>query len=160
VLDKQGLERWREALEAVGVRAYEVHAEILLLPRASGEWSLAWDGAEGFVRTGDFEGAATDGGDRASPPLALPMLLEEAGLRGARPDAIAVHAAGVQEDFKLWEASLGVPFRLLGPWDWRTAPEQAGVSLAQARRRWRLPPGALASLRPAAAIAGAALALH
>ena len=64
MLDKQGLARWRDALEALGVRTYEVHAEILLLPRASGEWSLAWDGAEGFVRTGEFEGAATDSGDR------------------------------------------------------------------------------------------------
>jgi general secretion pathway protein L len=53
-----------------------------------------------------------------------------------------------------------VPFRLLGKWDWRTAPEQAGISLAQERRRWRIAPEALASLRPAAWIAGAALAIH
>ena len=51
VVDRQGLQRWRDALEAVGLRAYEVHAEILLLPQSSGEWSLAWDGGEGFVRT-------------------------------------------------------------------------------------------------------------
>jgi general secretion pathway protein L len=40
------------------------------------------------------------------------------------------------------------------------APEQAGISLAQERRRWRMTPAALASLRPAAWIAGAALAIH
>ena len=158
VLDKQGLERWRDALKAVGVRAYEVHSEILLLPRSSGEWSLAWDGAEGFVRTGEFEGAATDSGDRATPPLSLRMMLDQ----GERPEAIAVYvtAPDATPDLGAWQRELGVPLRLVGPWDWRTAPAQTGTGLAQARGRWRLAPGALASLRPAAWIAGAALAIH
>jgi general secretion pathway protein L len=162
VLDKRGLDRWREALEAAGVRSFEVRAETLLLPLSSGEWSLAWNGAEGFVRSGEFEGAATDGGDRAMPPLALRMLLEEATLRGARPEAIAVHvvAPGVAPDLAAWQSELGVPLREAGAWDWRTAPEQAGASLAPARRRWRLDFAVLASLRPAAWIAGAALAIH
>jgi len=162
VMDKRGLERWREALEAAGVRSHEVRAETLLLPLAGGEWSLAWDGAEGFVRSGEFEGAATDGGDRASPPLALRMLLEEAAARGARPEAIAVYAIapGAAPDLAAWQAELGIPLREAGAWDWRTAPDQAGVSLAPARRRWRMGFAALASLRPAAWIAGAALALH
>lgn len=162
VLDKQGLKRWRDALEAVGLRAYEVHSEILLLPRSNGQWSLAWDGSEGFVRSGEFEGAATDGGDHASPPLALRMMLEEAELRGARPDAIEVYvtAPGTPPDLKLWEAELGVPLRLRGPWDWRMAPAQAGTGLAQERRRWRISPAVLSRLRPAAWIAGAALAIH
>jgi general secretion pathway protein L len=162
VLDKRGLQRWREALEAAGVRSHEVRAETLLLPLSSGEWSLAWDGAEGFVRTGEFEGAATDGGDRASPPLSLRMLLEEAASRGARPAAIAVYAIapGTAPDLAAWQKELGIPLREAGAWDWRAAPEQAGTSLAQARRRWRMAPAALASLRPAAWIAGAALAIH
>lgn len=162
VVDKRGLERWRDALEAVGLRAYEVHSEILLLPRVGLEWSLAWDGAEGFVRAGEFEGAATDGGDRTSPPLALRMMLEEAQARGARPEAIAIYvlSPGAEPDAAAWERALGIPLRLQGAWDWRTAPEDAGISLAQERRRWRLAPGMLASLRPAALIAGAALAFH
>jgi general secretion pathway protein L len=162
VLDKVGLQRWRDALQAVGLRGFEVHTEILLLPRASGEWSLAWDGGEGFVRTGDLEGAATDGGDAGAPPLALGMMLEEARLRGAAPNAIAVYviAPGAPPDAKRWEAALGVPLRLSGAWDWRTAPAEAGVSLAQERRRWRIDPAALSRLKPAAWIAGAALALH
>jgi general secretion pathway protein L len=162
VIDKQGLRRWRDALEAVGLRGYELHAETLLLPWANGEWSLAWNGGEGFVRTGEFEGAATDGGDSASPPLSLRMMLEEAQLRGARPDAIAVYVAapGTSQDFKPWESALGVPMRVLGAWDWRMAPARAGISLGQERRRWRVAPAALARLRPAAWIAGAALAIH
>ena len=162
VLDKQGLQRWHDALEAAGLRAWEVHSEILLLPRSNREWSLAWDGGEGFARSGDFEGAATDGGDLAAPPLSLRMMLEEAASRGARPDAIAVYvtAPGAPPDLKLWESALGVPLRLEGPWDWRTAPAQSGIGLAQARRRWRIAPAALARLRPAAWVAGAALAIH
>jgi len=162
VLDKQGLQRWRDALEAVGLRAYEVHSEILLLPRSSRHWSLAWDGGEGFVRTGEFEGAATDSGDQASPPLSLRMMLEEAELRGARPGAIEVYvtAPGAPPDLKQWESALGVPLRLLGPWDWRMAPAQAGTGLMQERRRWRISPEVLSRLRPAAWIAGAALAIH
>jgi general secretion pathway protein L len=163
VLDKQGLKRWRDALEAAaGLRAYEVHSEILLLPCSSGEWSLAWDGGEGFVRTGEFAGAATDGGDSASPPLSLRMMLEEAQLRGARPNAIAVYvtAPGAAPDLAAWQRDLGIPLHVSGAWDWRTAPEQAGISLVQERRRWRMAPAALASLRPAAWIAGAALAIH
>lgn len=162
VLDKAGLRRWREALQAAGLRGFEVHAETLLLPRAEGEWSLAWDGAEGFVRSGEFEGAGTDGGDAAAPPLALRMLLEEARARGAAPGAIALYciAPGAAPDTLRWEAELGVPLRLAGTWDWRTAPGEAGAGLAQERRRWRIDPAALARLRPAAWIAGAALALH
>ena len=162
VVDREALDRWRDALEAVGLRAYEVHAETLLLPRANDEWSLAWDGAEGFVRSGEFEGAATDGGDAATPPLSLRMMLDEAGLRGARPGAIAVYliAPGTPPDTKSWEAALGVPLRMAGAWDWRLAPEQAAVGFAQQRRALRIAPAALASLRPAAWIAGAALVLH
>jgi general secretion pathway protein L len=162
VLDRAGLQHWRDALHAIGLRAFEVHAEILLLPRAAGEWSLAWDGAEGFVRTGDFEGAATDGGDAAAPPLALRMMLEEARARGVPPGAIALHliAPGAAPDTARWESELGVPLRSAGAWDWRTAPGEAGAGLAQERRAWRIDPAMLARLRPAAWIAGAALALH
>jgi general secretion pathway protein L len=162
VVDKQGLKLWREALEAVGLRAYEVQSEILLLPRSGGAWSLAWDGREGFVRTGEFEGAATDTGDEASPPHSLRLMLEEAQRRGARPDSIAVHLAapGAAPDLAAWQRALGIPLRVQGAWDWRMAPEQAGIGLAQERRRWRMRPVALAALRPAAWIAGAALAIH
>ena len=157
VLDRGALARWREALEAAGVRAFEVHAETLLLPRAQGEWSLAWSGAEGFVRSGELEGAATDGGDPAMPPLSLRMLLEQ-----GRPDAIAVYtvAPGPAPDLPAWQEELGVPLRSAGAWDWRTAPAQAGTGLAQERRRWRISAAGLAKLRPAAWIAAAALALH
>jgi general secretion pathway protein L len=154
VVDRQALQRWREALEAAGLRVREVQSELLLLPRASGEWSLAWDGAEGFVRAGEFEGGATDRGNSAMPPLALRMLLDE----GERPSAIAIY--GVAPDLVAWQRELAIPLRAAGAWDWRSAAQDAGVSLAQERRAWRMPPAVLASLRPAAWIAAAALAIH
>jgi general secretion pathway protein L len=162
VVDRQGLRRWREALEAVGQRTFEVHSEILLLPLPAGEWSVGWDGHNGFVRTGDFEGAATDSGDAASPPLSLRMMLEEAQLRGIGPAAIGIHviAPGALPDLAAWQRALGVPLHSSGPWDWRTAPAPVVIGIPQEQRRWRMTVPALGRLRPAAWIAATALLVH
>ena len=167
VVDKEGLKRWLDALDAAGIRAPEVHCETLLLPWVAGEWSLAWDGREGIVRTGEFEGAATDCGDRAAPPLSLRLMLDEAQTRSERPESIALHimVPDTEPDLEAWQRDLGVPLRIAETWNWRTASPDAGVSLAQQRRwqqwrRWRMAPGVLARLRPAVWIAGAALAIQ
>jgi general secretion pathway protein L len=162
VVDRPGLSAWREALAAAGIQGYEVHCETLMLPLAPGEWSLAWNGHEGFVRSGEFEGTTSDSGDASSPPLSLRMMLEEAKTRGEAPASIAVYSTAPEAlpDIAAWQRALGVALRHAGTWDWRAAPPEAGVSLAQERPRWRLLPGTLAKLRPAAWIAGAALAIH
>lgn len=162
VVDKRGLARWRDALGAVGIRGYEIHCETLLLPWKTDEWSLAWHGREGFVRTGEFEGAETDCGDRAVPPLALRLLLDEAEANSVAPNSIALHATGPDAvpDVAVWTRELGIPVRLAGSWDWRTAPPGAGVALAQERQRWGAFAGMAARLRPAAWMLGAALAIH
>jgi 2-polyprenyl-6-methoxyphenol hydroxylase-like FAD-dependent oxidoreductase len=80
-----------EKVEAAGITEYEVHCETLMLPRTAGEWSLAWDGAEGFVRTGEIEGAALECGDRETPPLSLRLMLDEAKARIEAPNAIALY---------------------------------------------------------------------
>ena len=166
--DRRGLDAWRPALAAAGIDEYEVHCETLMLPLAAGEWSLAWDGREGFVRTGMFEGAATDCGDSETPPLSLRLLLDEAKARIEAPRCIALHLyAGAADanahaapDLEAWQRQLGVALRRAQPWDWRRAPADAGVSLAQERARWRLLPANLQRLRPAAWLAGIALAVH
>ena len=164
VVDKPGLTRWRDALDAAGVRGYEIHCETLLLPWTAGEWSLAWNGREGFVRSGEFEGAATDCGDREAPPLSLRLMLEEAQAHSAGPASIALYAsaADAAPDIEAWTRALGIDLRRAGTWDWRTAPSGAGVGvgLAQQRQRWRAFTGAAARLRPAAWILGAALAIQ
>lgn len=162
VVDKGGLERWRHALGAVGIRVDEVHSETLLLPIRAGEWSVAWNGREGFVRSGEFEGAATDCGDPESPPLFLRLLLEEEKTRSAGPTSIALYITtpDAVPDITAWQRELGVDLRIAGTWDWRTASPDAGVSLTQQRQRWRVFSGAAKRLRPAAWILGAALTLH
>lgn len=164
VVDKQGLKHWHDALDASGVRGYEVHCETLLLPWKTGEWSLAWNGREGFVRTGEFEGTTTDCGDQSSPPLSLRMMLDEAKSRGEAPASIVVYATvpDLPPEIEAWQRALGVALRLAGHWDWRSAPPDAGVSLAQERPRWRLRllPGTLGQLRLAGWVVGIALAIH
>ncbi len=162
VIDKQGLNRWADALNAIGMEAYEVHCETLLLPWAPGEWSLAWDGREGFVKSGEYEGTATDCGDEKAPPLSLRLALEAAAARRVRPDSIAMYLIGpnAAPDLGAWQRELGIALRLAGQWDWGTAPPNAGNSLMQQRRSWRGPSQMLARLRPAAWIVGAALAIH
>ncbi|MEK7437133.1 MAG: type II secretion system protein GspL [Pseudomonadota bacterium] len=162
VADRQGLKTWGDALGAAGIHGYEVHCETLLLPWMAGEWSLAWDGREGFVRTSEIEGTATDCGEPASPPLSLRLMLDEAKTRGVAPAAIAVYATASDAPLEIeaWQRALGVALRLAEPWSWRTAAPQAGISLAQARTGWRFPSGTLTRLRPAAWIVGAALTVH
>jgi len=162
VADRSGLRQWHEALEAAGIRGYEVHCETLMLPWVPGEWTLAWDGREGFVRTGELEGTTTDCAGPETPPLSLRIMLDEAKSRGEAPASIAVYTTELESSIEIeaWQRALGVALRRVGPWDWRTAAPDAGVSLVQERARWRVAPGTLARLRPAAWIAGVALAIH
>jgi len=162
VVDKQGLERWQHAFGAVGIRIDEVHCETLMLPVHAGEWSVLWNGSDGLVRTGEFEGAATDCGDRESPPFSLRLMLEEAQTRSTGPTSIALYmtAADAAPDIEAWQRELGIELRTAGIWDWRTAPPDAGINLVQQRKRWRIFSGMAIRLRPAAWILGAALALH
>lgn len=162
VIAKAGLERWRNALAAVGVRGYEVHCETLFLPWTRSEWALAWNGREGFARTGQWEGAATDAGDRASPPLSLRLRLDTARARDASPTSIALYTtvAEAEPDVEAWTRELGVGVRIAGTWDWRAAPPHAGVVLAQERQRWAGLGGFAARLRPAAWILAGALIFH
>ncbi len=162
VVDKPALARWREALDAVGIRGYEVHCETLLLPWSAGQWSLAWNGREGFVRTGELEGTATDSGNRETPPLSLRLMLEAAQAPGTRPACVSVYSTvpGTAPDVEAWTRELGISVRDAGSWDWRTAPPGAGVSLAQQAQAWRSFAQVAARLRPAAWILAAALAIH
>ena len=162
VVDKPGLARWREALDTAGIQNYEVHCETLLLPWAAGQWSLAWNGREGFVRTGEFEGAATDCGSREIPPLSLRMMLDEAETHSAGPGSIALYTIepDAAPDVEAWTRALGIAVSLAGTWDWRRGAPDAGVSLAQERQRWRALSGVVARLRPAAWILGVALAIQ
>ena len=162
VVNRARLQSWRDALEAVGIHANAVYCETLMLPRQNGAWSLAWSGQEGFVRTGEFEGSATDCGDAQTPPLALQLLLEDARARDALPSAITLHAASdqVRPDLVAWQDSLGVKLQFASQPDWRTVLAIGGARLDQERQQWRPTTAALARWRPVAWILLAALVLH
>ena len=167
VVDRQGLETWRTALGGVGIHDYAVYCETLMLPRLAGGWSFAWNGREGFVRTGEFEGGATDCGDRESPPLSLHLMLEDANARDEAPTAIALYltASDAVPDVAAWQQSLGVTILPAKPWDWQTAPPEIGISLLVPENRpWHQPmlliQGTLSRLRPVLWIIGIALAIH
>jgi len=162
VVDRPALKRWRDALGAAGIHSDAVYCETLMLPLPAGGWSVAWDGREGFVRTGEFEGGATDCGDRESPPLSLRMMLEAAKARDVAPACIALFVATPEAapDLQAWEKILGVRMLPAQRWDWRETPSAHCISLVPEPRRWQWPPGSLARLRPVAWIAGMALAIH
>lgn len=162
VIDRQRLKVWCDTLEAAGIHDFEVQSETLLLPLPSGEWSVAWDGREGFIRCGVFEGSTTDRGNRETPPLALHMMVEAAQAQDLGPASIGVYATtpDAMPDPKAWSRKLGVSVHFAGTWSWRTVLPGAGVVLVRARQSWRGFSGTLVRLRPAAWILGAALAIH
>jgi len=78
------------------------------------------------------------------------------------PEGIDLHATGPEAlpDIEAWQRFLGVKIIPAERWDWRTAAPDAGISFAREQRRWHAFAGALPRLRPAAWVAGIALALH
>lgn len=162
VVNRQHLQAWRDALATAGIQVDAVYGATLLLPLRSGEWSLAWNGQEGFVRTGEFEGGATDCGNPQTPPLALHLLLDAARTRGASPTALAlfVTASSAQPDITAWQQSLGISIRLAQQQDWRKAPAPAGIQLDSPRWHWRPSSATLSRWRPVGWIFLAALVLH
>lgn len=161
VMDRATLIETVAAFERAGLSVDEAYCETLLLPRRAGEWSVYWDGHEGFVRTGDIEGAATDAGDARTPPMALHLMLKEAAAESAQPEALAVYAPtrDAAPDFAAWQSALGLPVRVAGEWNWRRATAARHARLALGRRSRRMDE-LVKRLRPAAGIAAAALLLH
>ena len=159
VLDRRGLQRWLDAIAGAGFDVAAIHCETLMLPLTPGTWSLAWNGAEGILRTGLWAGAATDLGDRVTPPLSLRMALDAAAVR---PATLVLHPsrAGAEPDVVAWGRSLGMPVEAAGVWDWRDARLEDGARLLRLPRSWRGLGALAARLKAAAWIVAAALALH
>ena len=160
VIGREYLRQWEEAMLQAGAGRVDVTCESLLLPRVEGSWSLAWDGREGFLRTGEFEGAATDSGSAASPPLALELALRS-GEYG-KPAAIRVFpaTAAAAPDAAAWTNLLGLPVQTGETWDWRGAASDVAPVLFRFGSRWQAMAGVAARLRGAAWIAALALTCH
>lgn len=115
-LNKNWLARFLAASTAAKVRVRHVVPEFCLLPTRAGEWSVAWDGAQGFLATTHSLGGALDSSDEAHAPVSLQLRLQQ----GA-PAALRLFALGSEVQAPNW--GLGVPVIYEKQTiDWRKAP--------------------------------------
>jgi general secretion pathway protein L len=101
-LNKSWLSRFLAASTAAKIRVRRVVPEFCLLPTRAGEWSLAWDGMQGFLATAHSMGGALDSGDDARAPVALQLHLQNDA-----PAALRLFALGSEVQAPNW--GLGVP---------------------------------------------------
>ncbi|HEY5993675.1 MAG TPA: type II secretion system protein GspL [Gallionellaceae bacterium] len=125
VADKAWLRRVADACRTAGLPLRRALPEVLMPERAKSGWTLVWDGATGFVRTGASSGMALDTGDAAHAPVALRLMLNQAATR--RPEQIRVRMLpGAETALPHWE-DFAVTLEAGEPWDWRRAPIAADV---------------------------------
>jgi len=162
VIDKTAMARWHEALAAVGIAAYDVYCETLMLPLQDDGWSVFWNGQQGFVRTARFEGGATDRGSRSTPPVSLSLMLESSRRNATPPGKITVYpsTSDAAPDATQWHHQLGVPVTVGAPLDWRMNATNAESRLIRTQRRWNTDRALWARLRPAAWIILTAFSVH
>lgn len=118
VVDHAWLKAVIEAFRAHGLSPRVANAETLLPPLHQGSWTAVWDGKQGFVRTGELDGLAFDGGSHIAPPLALRLTCEEARAHHAAPAELLVYTrAGVAApDLAAWGEALGLSVSHGGTW--------------------------------------------
>jgi general secretion pathway protein L len=160
VIERDWLRRVIDAFEASGISPDSVTVETCLVPRAEGEWTLVLRENGGLLRTGEAEGMCLDGAFDGSVPAVLRLALEAARGTGGAPQKIVIRS-DFPPDVHAWERELGVPCDSAGPWrPWqrvaRPLIEFLQGEFARSRGLSRLWP----RLRPAAFLAGAALAIE
>lgn len=115
-LNRSWLSRFLAASTAARLRVRRVVAEFCLLPTHAGEWSLAWDGAQGFLATMHHLGGVLDSGNDAHPPVSLQLRL-----RQEAPNALRLFTLGSEVQPPHWDLGIPVVFERQG-FDWRRAP--------------------------------------
>ena len=115
-LDKSWLARFLAASATSRIRVRRVVPEFCLLPAHAGEWSVAWDGARGFLATADNLGGALDSGDAARAPVALQLRLQNDA-----PAALRLFALGSDVPAPNWGIKVPVICENQS-FDWRKAP--------------------------------------
>ncbi len=120
-LNRNWLARFLAASAAVKVRVRRVIPEFCMLPTRAGEWSLAWDGSQGFLATAHCFGGALDSGDDTHAPVSLQLRLQQ----GA-PAALRLFALGNEIQAPDW--GLGIPVIYeKQKLDWRRTPISGDV---------------------------------
>lgn len=114
-VNKGWLTRFLAAASAAKVRVRRIVPEFCLLPTRSNEWSVAWDGAQGFLATTERLGGALDCGGDARAPVALQLRLAQQA-----PAALRLFALGSGVQAPDWGIKTPVIFEQQS-FDWRRA---------------------------------------
>ncbi|MBI5889575.1 MAG: hypothetical protein HZB47_02720 [Nitrosomonadales bacterium] len=114
-LNKNWLSRFLDASTAAKVRVRRIVPEFCLLPTRASEWSVAWDGTEGFLATAHSLGGALDSGDDARAPVGLQLRLQTDA-----PAALRLFALGSEVQAPTWGIKVPVIFEKQS-FDWRRA---------------------------------------
>lgn len=112
-LNKSWLSRFLAAGTATKLRVRRIVPEYCLLPTRANEWSLAWDGAQGFLATAHSLGGALDSGDDVRAPVGLQLRLQQDA-----PAALRLFALGSEMRAPGWSIGVPVIFEKQG-FDWR-----------------------------------------
>jgi general secretion pathway protein L len=104
-LNKSWLSRFMAASTAAKVRVRSIVPEFCLLPTRASEWSMAWDGTQGFLATAHSLGGALDSGDDAHAPVALQLRLQQDA-----PAALRLFALGSEIQAPNWGIKVPVIF--------------------------------------------------
>ncbi|MDP1634441.1 MAG: type II secretion system protein GspL [Gallionellaceae bacterium] len=114
-LNKGWLARFLAACSTAKVRVRSIVPEYCLLPTRGNEWSVAWDGAQGFLATAHSLGGALDCGDDARAPVALQLRLQS-----NPPAALRLFALGNEIQAPSWGIKVPVIHEKQS-FDWRNA---------------------------------------
>jgi general secretion pathway protein L len=114
-LNKSWLTRFLAAASAAKLRVRRIVPEFCLLPARASEWSLAWDGTQGFLATTAGMGGALDCGSDTQAPVGLQLRLQQ----GA-PAALRLFALGSEVQAPGWGIKVPVIFEKQS-FDWRKA---------------------------------------
>jgi general secretion pathway protein L len=114
-LNKSWLTRFLAASTAAKVRVRRIVPEFCLLPTRASEWSMAWDGSQGFLAMAHSLGGALDSGDDAHAPIGLQLRLQTDA-----PAALRLFALGNEVQAPGWDIKVPVVFEKQS-FDWRRA---------------------------------------
>jgi general secretion pathway protein L len=114
-LNKSWLSHFMAAVNTAKVRVRRIVPEFCLLPTRASEWSLAWDGTQGFLATAYSLGGALDSGDDARAPVGLQLRLQTDA-----PAALRMFALGNEVQAPNWGIKIPVIFEKQS-FDWRKA---------------------------------------
>ena len=86
IVDRQWMEQILGRLERSGVTVRAAYPECLLPDLPARGWTVAWNGAQSFARTGEFHGFVLDLAGEGEVPVALRLALDEARARASAPE--------------------------------------------------------------------------